>query len=72
MMNSSLIRPVDSGNSSGPPAVRKRGYKMSCTIIELNRPETFNLGDYFRVADHSGPNVGDEHNEMIRDTLEWC
>ena len=24
MMNSSLIRPVDSGNSSGPPAVRKR------------------------------------------------
>ena len=29
------------------------------------------LGDYFRVADHSGPNVGDEHNEMIRDTLEW-
>jgi hypothetical protein len=30
------------------------------------------LGDYFRVADHSGPNVGDEHNEIIRDTLEWC
>jgi hypothetical protein len=21
---------------------------------------------------HSGPNVGDEHNETIRDTLEWC
>jgi len=25
VMNSSLIGPVDSGNSSGPPAVRKRG-----------------------------------------------
>jgi hypothetical protein len=27
---------------------------------------------YFRVADHSGTIVGDEHNEMIRDTLELC
>jgi len=25
-MNSSLFRPVDSGNSSGPPAVQKRGW----------------------------------------------
>jgi hypothetical protein len=23
------------------------------------------------VADHSGPNVGAEYNDMIRGTLEW-
>jgi hypothetical protein len=39
---------------------------IAITLID----EGSSLGDYFRVADNSGPNVGDEHNEMIHDTLE--
>jgi hypothetical protein len=33
VMNSSLIRPVDSGNSSGPPAVRKRGSRKWAGLV---------------------------------------
>ena len=55
MMNSSLIRPVDSGNSSGPPAVRKRGSRK---LGKQQQARPSKLSHQRGAVDKLAPNLG--------------
>jgi hypothetical protein len=77
-MNSSLIRPVDSGNSSDPPGVQKQGLRRSAIhVLEPNFLACFAgflsvRGDYQRIEADFFPGriLAQSFSVVLLDTLD--